>query len=426
MRIAVWHNLPSGGGKRALHDHLRGLVSRGHEIEVWSPPSADRAYLPLEGLAREHVVPLALPRADAPPGLAVRARRALFGPGADLAALDDHCRRCAREIGAGGFDVLFAQSSSVLLAASPIGRHVAIPKVLYLQEPQRELYEARPEWPWIPPRPGTAWRRPVEYAARRARLATMAELAREEARNVAAYDRVLVNSLFSRESLVRAFGVEARTCYLGVDASKFTANDGAREGFVVGLGAFTPAKNVELAIRALGRVAAPRPRLVWIGNAGDPRYLETLARLAASLEVAFEPRTLVPEAELVAALGRAAMMVYTSRLEPFGYAPLEANACGTPVVAIAEGGVRETVVDGVNGLLGESEEQLARAVERLRDDPALARALGRAGRKLVEERWSLAAATDRLERQLLEVVPGAARPGAATAAAPGRSRPADG
>ena len=37
------------------------------------------------------------------------------------------------------------------------------------------------------------------------------------------------------------------------------------------------------------------------------------------------------------------MMIYASHLEPFGYAPLEANACGTAVVALAEGGIRETM-----------------------------------------------------------------------------------
>jgi glycosyltransferase involved in cell wall biosynthesis len=413
MRIAVWHNLPSGGGKRALHDHVRGLAARGHEIEVWCPPSANREYLPLEPLAREHVVPLLLQSATPAVGLAGRTRRALQGVHRDVAALEEHGRRCAVEISRGGFDLLLAHPGNVLLAIPPIAHHVAIPSVLYLHEPQRELYEARPEWPWIPPRLGNGGWRPaalLAWASRRARLATLGELARQEARNIAAYDRVLVNSHFTRETLVRAYGVDPRTCYLGIDTSKFAPSEGPREDFVVGLGAFTPAKNIELAIRALGRVSPPRPPLVWIGNASDPSYLQSLSRLAASVEVYFEPRTMVSEAELVATLGRAAMMLYTPRLEPFGYAPLEANACATPVVAVAEGGVRETVTDGVNGLLAEGEEELARAVERLRKDTGLARTLGAAGRKLVEERWSAAAAIDRLERHLGEAIAGARAP----------------
>ena len=56
MKIAVWHNLPSGGGKRALYYHVRGLVERGHEITCWSLDTADHSYLPLSEFASEHVV----------------------------------------------------------------------------------------------------------------------------------------------------------------------------------------------------------------------------------------------------------------------------------------------------------------------------------------------------------------------------------
>src|SRR5260221_3882931 len=58
MKIAVWHNLPSGGGKRALYYHARGLVQRGHFVEAWCPPTSNRNYLPLGEFITEHVLPL--------------------------------------------------------------------------------------------------------------------------------------------------------------------------------------------------------------------------------------------------------------------------------------------------------------------------------------------------------------------------------
>jgi hypothetical protein len=58
LRIAVWHNLPGGGGKRALYDHVRGLVARGHHVESWCPPTADQAFLSIGDLVHEHIVPL--------------------------------------------------------------------------------------------------------------------------------------------------------------------------------------------------------------------------------------------------------------------------------------------------------------------------------------------------------------------------------
>lgn len=412
MRIAVWHNLPSGGGKRALHDQIRGLVRRGHEVEVWCPPTADRGYLPTADVAREHVRPLRWSEPTAQGGLALAVRWALVDRHRNLAALERHCRECAAEIDAGRFDLFFAHSSA-FVAVAPIARFIEkLPRALYLQEPQRVLYEAMPTWPWIPPPfPARAWARPrllVDYAGMRVRLRYFAALAREEARNVAAYDRVLANSLFSRESMLRAYGVKARTCYLGIDTDRFVDRGLEREDSIVGVGSFTPAKNIEFVVGALARVPAPRPRLVWIGNASAPAYVEKLRALAASRAVELEARTLVSEDELVDALNRASMMVYAPRLEPFGYVPLEANACGLPVVAVAEGGVRETVVDGVNGVLVEEDEAvMARAIERLRGDPVSRRSLGQNGRNVVAERWSLDAALDRLERNLSEVAQGA-------------------
>jgi len=73
----------------------------------------------------------------------------------------------------------------------------------------------------------------------------------------------------------------------------------------------------------------------------------------------------VSDEELVEVLNRATALVYTSRLEPFGFAPLEANACATPVVAVAEGGVRETMRNGVNGILVDREpEPIAHALQK--------------------------------------------------------------
>jgi glycosyltransferase involved in cell wall biosynthesis len=137
-----------------------------------------------------------------------------------------------------------------------------------------------------------------------------------------------------------------------------------------------------------------------------------MRRLAAAVGVRFEPRKLISDAEVVETLNRAALLVYTSRLEPFGLAPLEANACGTPVVAVAEGGVRETVKDGVNGWLVDSEpEAIAEAMARLLNDAELAARMGERARQYVEQEWSLGRAIDRLEANLWQVVDRTSRQG---------------
>ena len=119
----------------------------------------------------------------------------------------------------------------------------------------------------------------------------------------------------------------------------------------------------------------------------------------------FEPKVGIGDDELVNTLNRASMMVYAPRLEPFGLVPLEANACGLPVIAVAEGGIRETIFDGVNGLLVEPDaEAMAKAIDYLRSEKDYARKLAENGNRLVGKKWSLRAAIEQLERIFMDVI----------------------
>jgi len=407
VKIAMWHNLPSGGGKRALYHHVKGLLERGHTIEAWCPPTADQAYLPLSALIPEHVVPmdwepktLAARLGQAPGPLPFTRRK--------LAAMDRHCRECAAQINSGGFDVLLA-NSSVLFGTSPIGRYVQTPRALYLQEPFRALYEASPQLLWVAlPDAGHLWT-PRRIGAMLKDLAEVQSArlqAREELRDARAFDRLLVNSQFSRESVLRAYNLSARVCYLGIDTTLFQPSGRAKEPFVVGLGSIAPAKGIKLSLDAVAALGLHlRPPLVWIGNYSDPDYLAHIKDYAAQQGVDLQIKVRVTDGELVDMLSRAAVMLYTPRLEPFGFAPLEANACGTPVVAVAEGGVRETLQPGVNGTLVADDDPaaLGAALRPYLEDLRLAEQAGRTARQYVLDRWRWETAVQRLEEHLLSL-----------------------
>lgn len=398
MKIAIWYNLPSGGAKRALFDHVRGLVGRGHELQAWCPPTADRSYLPLSHLIPEHVVPLAwrLPRSRDGVG---RWASGLSHLRSRSAALEVHAQTCGEQMERWGYDVVFA-NTCLLFAAPHIGRHVRGPKLLYLQEPNRVLYEAMPRLPWVALPRGTGLVARCKDALQVHRLRAGA---RTEWENARAFPTLLVNSYFSRESIARAYHLDARVCYLGVDTGQFhpPAATMPRERFVIGLGAVSSSKRVDLAIRALALIPAPRPPLVWVGNMAHEIYLGEMRQLAARLEVDLQIRSRVEDHELVSLLQRAALMLYTSRLEPFGFAPLEANACGVPAVAVREGGIRETIVEGINGLLCDAEPAaLAKAVARLLDHPAEAGALGQSAARHIAAEWNLERSTGRIEAEL--------------------------
>jgi len=441
MKIAVWHNLPSGGGKRALYNHVKGLIERGHIVESWCPPTADQAYLPLSNLVQEHVVPLNehyvssgvrkiaskasamiyedLKLVDESQslnsriGLRIKYWRSLIRrkvasilyPQPNITdqiwAMQHHCQQCAEQINQGGFDLLLANSCWFFYAPA-IGQYVNIPKAVYLGEPNREFYEA--PLPWLALSSASSIQVVWQDWLRVQQLRVQA---REELKNIQAFDLILVNSIFSTESIQRAYGLDSKVCYLGIDTELFQPLYRPRQNLVVGLGAMIKAKGLKLAVRAIATIDQnTRPTLIWIGNMVAPDYLAEVTKLALDLGVNFVPKIKLPDQEVIELLNEAAVMIYTSTLEPFGFAPLEANACETPVVAIAQGGVKESIKDGVNGFLIQGNDPVAmgKAIAQILHDPELGDRLGKQARQYVLEQWTWQKAIDRLEQSLFNLL----------------------
>jgi len=403
LRIAVWYNLPSGGAKRALYNHLKGLKSRGHTIEAFRPPIESEEFTPIAEVSdKEHVIPWPSWEGTAKFPLA-RIYETTTQVHRYVQAAETHAQDAAVEIHKGGFDLLFA--NTCLQFHSPfIGRYVKLPKLLYLQEPKRPFYEPMPRLPWIAKdsQPVTGLRKLRTAATEMVDLRSVSIQGREELNNARSFDQILVNSFFSREALLRAYGISAKVCYLGTDPGKFKDLGLPRENFVMGIGTLGPSKNVRLAVEGVGQVPKQiRPKLIWVANMTSAPYKEECVSLARDLNVDFEAKEMISDDELVSLLNRASAMVYAPRLEPFGFAPLEANFCRLPVVAVAEGGVRETVVDGLNGLLVDHDpEKLGAAITKLLSDEPLRARLGEQGYRIAYEKWGVDASVDRLEREI--------------------------
>ncbi len=403
MRIAVWHNLSSGGASRVLFDHVNGLTRRGHHVEVWSPSTADREFLPLDTAVAQHVLELrGVDGSD--PRLSLR--ELISGRRDDIAAMDDHCRSAADQISVGNFDVLLANCCRFFRATS-IARNLDLPTVL-IAEPLRELFDASPDYPWAAAPPGSGGLRTTIRQAARVRGRRIQ--VRDEIANARAYDRLVAFSSFTREMILRDYGVDATVCYPGIELGTFRPTGVERDSFIVSVGAVCADKNVEFVVRAVGQLPEGHRRLVWVADQVDPQILERARRLASELAVEFELEHRSDDAQLVDLLNRASLMAYAPRLEPLGLAPLEAAACALPVVAVAEAGVRETVVDGVTGLLtGPALSEFAAAMRRLLADPTERAILGDRASVNVRDRWSLDLALDRLENVLRDAVSGRTR-----------------
>lgn len=397
LRIAVWHNLPSGGGKRALYNHVKALKARGHYIESWTT-DLEMSYLPLSELITEHIIPNKT-EVESCFGIKSPVRKKIKL----ISVLQSHAEKCAKDISRGGFDIVFA-NSCVYSYMSYIGLYSDKPAVIYLGEPFRQLYEAFPSNVWQAPhypfslKNINKFRRDFEITyARRIQV-------REEIKAAASYRSILVNSMFSKESVRRAYGIGANVCYLGIDENEFTLEDCIKEPFITGIGKISDSKGIDIVINSVALIEKPfRPQIRWISNGYDEEYFQYLQNLAYDKKVEFIPLIDIDDHSLREVLRKASVMVYTPKLEPFGLAPLEANMCGTWVIAIAEGGVRESIVDGKNGTLFPKmdESRLAEAITKFCKDRTYAGSMGKMAREHSQKHWNYTSMGDNIESELL-------------------------
>jgi glycosyltransferase involved in cell wall biosynthesis len=408
MKIAAWHNLPSGGGKRALYDHLHGLSDRGHIIETFCPDTASADYLRLDAFGAVHRLPLP------DKGPHVRWCNRLFSSDRlrRLRQMLWHCQEVAEGINSSDCDVVFV-NSCLFFNMSLLSLFLRKPCLIYLNEPHRWHHEALPDNPWLLGEfCGKAIVRPAFWLGfmKDARLAFQKRLQiTYEIESARAYDRILVNSSFSRESVLRAYGIESQVCYLGIDSKKFCPSSTDKGDYVISVGFLGYTKGTDRVVRALARIPGHiRPALHWICNGEDPSYRAAIEKLARERGVSLRILGCLSDEGLVRQLQEAVAMIYAPRLEPFGLAPLEANACGTPVIGIAEGGIRETVEDGINGILVTDAlpGSLADAIEALVTNPPMQKRLSQQAIDYVQGRWSMGPSIDRVELHLSQVARG--------------------
>jgi glycosyltransferase involved in cell wall biosynthesis len=189
----------------------------------------------------------------------------------------------------------------------------------------------------------------------------------------------------------------------GVDTDRFApegpAAERAPEPLLVCVGQMYPPKGQDLAITALTHMAHPNARLRLVGDGPDRADLEELAaRLGVADRVEWTGKVTDPAPHLRAA----DVVLVPSRYDGLSLTLLEAMACGRAVVAARAIGT--AAVEGVGVLVGlEDPPALARATDRLLDDPAERARLGALARRRAVEGYTLSAnleATVALWREL--------------------------
>lgn len=239
-----------------------------------------------------------------------------------------------------GYDVVISSSHACSHSVStPGARHIC-----YCHTPMRYAWDLRDEY--LAALPGVT--RPA------ARM-MLAWLRRRDSAAAAHVDEFIANSHYVASRIRRHYGRESTVIYPPVDTDFFTPSESTqstqptqsdadesreRGDFYLVVSRLVPYKRVDVAVEAFNRLGRP---LVIVGDGPERRRLQAMAR---------------PHIRFVGELTDLAMRRYYRRCravvfpgeEDFGLVPVEAQACGRPVIAYGRGGALESVVQGVTGM----------------------------------------------------------------------------
>ena len=386
MKIAVFHNLHSGGAKRALYNYVN-FLSNDNEIDAFVPSTANENYLPLREIVGNIKV---FPVKD---GITSRVLSAIkyFPYKISLLELEKTQKIMAETVNKGDYDVVLCEQDVYTMAPFFL-KYLKKPHVYYCQQPIifrneiiRKLYINA----------GMKNESKIRNFLAEYYWNLQINLDKKYA-DYAKY--VVVNSYFSREVIMRSYGINSFVSYLGVDTGLFKPLGFSKENFVLSVGQYIPEKGFDFIINSISKINVEmRPDLIIVSDQGIMAWKNYLQDLATKLNVKLRILTMIEDEELVSLYNKAELIVYAPYIEPFGLVPLEAMSCGTPVVAVKEGGMKESVINGETGILTDrNEEMFADAIVELISNEEKHKKFADKSIKAVNNFWTLNDSGNRL------------------------------
>ena len=153
-------------------------------------------------------------------------------------------------------------------------------------------------------------------------------------------DFFIANSKFVQNRIRKTYHKDSVVIYPPVDVENFKLNED-KEEFYLTASRLVPYKKTKLIVEAFNEM--PDKQLVVIGDGEEYEVIKKIAKSNIKI-LGFQKKSL-----MIDKMQRAKAFVYGA-VEDFGIVPIEAMACGTPVIALNQGGTKETVQDGVTGI----------------------------------------------------------------------------
>ncbi len=379
MKVALYHNLPVGGAKRVYYDVFAYLKEKyGSDISLTEFVTR---YRPDEAMdLAQHLYERVIVKAQ--PAVSGKNKLVnLISNWVSLRKLKSAQKRLADRINGGGYDLTFVFPCRVEQTPS-ILRYLDLPSLYYGAEVNRRVFEhprvVEPEYTGKWQRGNFISKPYYEY------------LRRNDVLNAECATIIFANSYHTREAMIKTYGLFPTVVYNGLNLDSFKRMDGVeKERAVLSVGTLTPFKGHRLIAEAVTRIPKDNRPEFWIAFHGADEAEESyITDFCEDNGVDLKLIRDLDDDGLRDTYARAAVVALGYVVEPLGLVPLEAMACGTPVVAVNEGGFRETIRNGEVGLLVNREpDEMAEALQRLISDTELYDRMARACRAYIEENW---------------------------------------
>ena len=357
MKIAFFHELIPLSGARKVVDEYAKILGKDHKVDLYYVDDKEDKSVG-QIFNRVHFFKFKSNQFR------------LYRDSVELIRLFFLHKEIAKIINNNHYDIIFVSPSRYTQAPFLLG--LIKNSVYFCQEPLRLVYDPLMK---IPANINLL-KKGYEYLNRRVRKVI-------DANNLHDAKLVLSNSEFSRDNIYKAYGTNAKVCYLGVDTQKFSPKNVKKIYDLLFIGDKSSIEGYDLLSETL-KTFKKKPLVKYISRDSVGQR--------------------ITEEDLVKELNKSKIVLALSKNEPFGLIPIEAMSCRVSVIAVSEGGLKESVVDGVTGyLIKRNKVDLKDRVELLLKNDSLRNKLGKNARERVLAKFSWEESVDRFLEVIKEV-----------------------
>lgn len=361
MRIAFFHNLPVGGAKRVVYYQIKYL-SKKHDVDLYTIKSKGPDFLNFPKLqCRIYEYEFKLNEKRGPLNKVVNDLRVFRG-------LQSLHKKIASEIDGKNYDIVIVHPDKYTQAPFVLS-FLKTKNIYYCHEPLRLAYEEHLRLF----KPKT----PAHYLYEKITRSIRKNIDRGNALHA---DIILTNSKFTKQNVQKYYKTKAVVCYPGIDTNIFKKRN---------------SKKIY--------------DLLFVGDKakedGYDLFQDIVRRLPDKIKVNIvstrQKNKWISDLELSGIYSKSKLVLSLAINEPLGLIPLEAMACGIPVIAADEGGYKETIMNGKNGyLLPRSAEKISSKIQLLLDNTNLLEKLSINSIDYIRKNWAWEKKINKLENIL--------------------------